>query len=241
ALYRAQLSTAFTEMLRVLKPQRFMVVTFHNTEIKVRNALLLAATDAGFILEQILFQLPPRVSIKSMLHHAGSPIGEYYIRFSKPDPSVTLPPKKLWKKEDVIHKVGEIISEILVKRGEPTSFLWISNLLDEFLFKAGLFPIEDFNTYLEQIKTTKQFSITNQNYWWFAPSYQPTTCNSPLSQRIEQFIRVELQKSPERARSSTVMQDLFNLIYLKFRGVYTPDKFQTNKMIEALLFESIQK
>jgi hypothetical protein len=235
AQYRVQLTTTFTEMIRVLKPHRFLVVTFHNTDIKVRNALLLAATDAGFLLEQILFQLPPRVSIKSMLHHAGSPIGEYYIRFSKPDPSVTSPPKKSWKREDVVQKTEVLISDILMKRGEPTSFLWISNLLDEFLFKEGLFPIENFESYLEEIKTGNLFSITPENIWWFNPPNQPEACSLPLSQRIEEYLRDYLKKNPKMAVSPSAKQDLFNLVYLKFRGKCVPDKFRTNILIEALI------
>ena len=229
-------------MLRVLKSQRFLVVTFHNTDVKVRNALLLAATDAGFLLEQILFQLPPRVSLKSMLHHAGSPIGEYYIRFSKPNPSdPNLFSKKKWNKKEVCQKIGDIISEILIARGEPTSFLWISNLLDEFLFKEGLFPLEHFELYLEEIKISKLFSISSKNIWWFNPSNLPKTCNLPLSQRIETYLRDYLEKNPNIASSSSVKQDLFNLVDLKFRGKCVPDKFQTNTLIEALIFESIEK
>ncbi|MHA1562582.1 MAG: DNA methyltransferase, partial [Promethearchaeota archaeon] len=82
--YEIKLKQVFSEIFRVLKPDKYMVLTFHNTSFKIRNTLINSVISTGFELCQILFQLPPRVSIKSMLHHEGSPIGDYYIRFQKP-------------------------------------------------------------------------------------------------------------------------------------------------------------
>ncbi len=33
---------------------------------------------------------------------------------------------------------------------------------------------------------------------------------------------------------STLKQEIFNRVYKEFRGVYTPDKFQINQLIEEI-------
>jgi len=49
--YRRMLKDAFREMFRVLKSSGTVTVTFHNREIRVWNALVTAAFEAGFVYE----------------------------------------------------------------------------------------------------------------------------------------------------------------------------------------------
>ncbi len=253
--YRSQLLHAFTEIFRVLKRGKFMVVTFHNTSLKIRNTLIETIINAGFSLKQIVFQLPPRVSIKSMLHHSGSPIGDYYIRFLKRTQIPTETPKEKSKKtpysqwdpffldeltlqprkSHIFAKLQAIITKILTSRGEPTLEIWVSNLLDEELFKEHLFPLPAIQEYLDNFLTEAVFIRDSQSYWWFPANSIPTDVKSPLKSRIEVYLTHLLRDINFRDHPSTKKQILFNSIYMKFRGILTPDKFQINQLIEAHL------
>ena len=81
--YFHNLGNVFRECYRVLKTNSYMTVTFHNTDITIRNGLVMSAQQSGFILDSLLLQMPARNSLKSYLHYEKSPIGDYYIRFKK--------------------------------------------------------------------------------------------------------------------------------------------------------------
>ncbi|MHA1518812.1 MAG: DNA methyltransferase [Promethearchaeota archaeon] len=240
--YSDLLVKAFDHLYRILKPDRFMVLTFHNTSIKTRNALLLSVLQAGFDLKQILFQLPPRASIKSMLHYEGSPIGDYYLRFQKVEETQRVYyPEYLTKLQNISDEEKQstlisIITEILQRRGEPTYFIWISNLIDEYLYRALLFPLLDFENLLSAITTKNIFLITKDGKWWFRDSDRITGSDTPLTKRISAYLD-ELLKKPRKIPSTqSKKQFYFNKIYSKFRGVLSPDKFLVNSLIDNSKF-----
>ena len=87
--YRDMLYKIFKECHRVLKPKRWMVMTFHCREFKVWSALHLAAHDAGFKLSEqdgMIYQ-------PSIKHHehtihtraSGSMLGDFILSFQKVD------------------------------------------------------------------------------------------------------------------------------------------------------------
>lgn len=85
--YRLLLEHCFVECHRVLKPERYMVLTFHNREPRAWAALLIAALRAGFELPTngVLFQ----EGIASYRHtaqsrRAGSVLGDFIFSFRKP-------------------------------------------------------------------------------------------------------------------------------------------------------------
>ena len=241
--YKEGLGKVFVELFRVLKPAKFLLVTFHNTSYKTKNALIQAVLEGGFELKQILFQLPPRVSIKSMLHHSGSPIGDYYIRFQKPPSGKRIidAGKKYFSvkmsHQQILNKLRKIIIDILQKRGEPTSFLWISNVLDEFLCREHLFPLPEFESYIEQLQSSDPFFLDDQERWWFSDNDIAAKSAIPLTKRIEQYLETLLMEDPKIFQKSKkpIKQQLFNRIYAEFRGVNTPDKFGVNKIIEKII------
>jgi len=63
-LYYALLNTSVQGMHRVLRPERFLTLTFHNPTFMVRNATVRAGVFAGFDYEHIhhqpLGQVQPR-------------------------------------------------------------------------------------------------------------------------------------------------------------------------------------
>ena len=189
--YETKLKQVFSEVFRVLKPEKYMILTFHNTSFKIRNALINSVISCGFDLCQILFQLPPRVSIKSMLHHEGSPIGDYYIRFQKPHERKDGEKNTILDslgKEEIYKIIKETFIKILKMRGEPTNFIWISNFLDEILYKAQVFPLDDLESYITRLKSSNFFHINKEGKWWFTDESTPNDCEIPLTVQIEEFL-----------------------------------------------------
>ena len=83
--YHKMLRKSFKEIYQVLKPGKYMTVTFHSTDIAVWNSIIKAVVMVGFDLEKIIYQPPARPSAKGLLQPYGSAVGDYYIRFRKPE------------------------------------------------------------------------------------------------------------------------------------------------------------
>ena len=85
--YRTLLYEVFRECHRVLKPGRWMVMTFHNKEFKVWNAIHLAAHDAGFRLAErdgMIYQ-PPITNYTQTIQtrRSNSMLGDFILSFQK--------------------------------------------------------------------------------------------------------------------------------------------------------------
>ncbi|HUT29711.1 MAG TPA: DNA methyltransferase [Sedimentisphaerales bacterium] len=85
--YRTLLYEVFRECHRALKPGRWMVMTFHNKEFKVWNAIHLAAHDAGFKLAEhdgMIYQ-PPIANYTQTIQtrRSGSMLGDFILSFQK--------------------------------------------------------------------------------------------------------------------------------------------------------------
>ncbi len=236
--YKKMLFEVFSECYRVLKDNRFMVVTFHNTDLKIRNALIQSATDAGFLLEQITYQMPPRVSVKSMLHHSGTPIGDLFIRFKKDQKNRRSEPPKTngTIKEEIIKRcIEDIIVRILQERAEPTNWIWISTFLDQELFKQKLYPVENIDEIIHEISKSGRFKVREGYEWWFAKPENEKIPNHPLSQRIEEQIVRIIKENPKlisQAKEKTEKQYIYNELYKIFSGTLTPDKLVVSSILE---------
>jgi len=85
--YRDMLYKIFKECHRVLKPNRWMVMTFHCREFRVWSALHLAAHDAGFKLSEhdgMIYQ--PAIKHHEHTIHtraSGSMLGDFILSFQK--------------------------------------------------------------------------------------------------------------------------------------------------------------
>ncbi len=234
--YKKMLNEVFLECYRVLKDKHFMVVTFHNTDLKIRNALIESATDAGFLLEQITYQMPPRVSVKSMLHHSGTPIGDLFIRFKKEQSrTMSNASKPNESKQNITHTIEEIIAMILQERAEPTNWVWISTFLDQELIKLKLYPIENIDDIIQEISKSGRFLVKEGYEWWFPKPENEKISNPPLSQRIEEQIIRIIKENPKlisQNKEKTEKQFIYNELYKMFSGNLTPDKLAVSKILE---------
>jgi len=80
-VYYGLLSRSFRGMFEMLKPGKYLTVTFHNPTFKVRNATIRAGIFSGFEFQKIHHQPLGQVSAKAMMQPFGSAQGDFYLRF----------------------------------------------------------------------------------------------------------------------------------------------------------------
>jgi DNA modification methylase len=141
AEYRTLLYEVFRECHRVLKSGRWMVMTFHNKEFKVWNAIHLAAHDAGFRLAEhdgLIYQ-PPIANYTQTIQtrRSGSMLGDFILSFQKVEKQPgfrQIPHAEIGRQierlaaEAVLHHKGASLSLIYMKL---MPWLLNNNLLDK--------------------------------------------------------------------------------------------------------------
>jgi hypothetical protein len=179
-------------MFRVLKPRRFLTVTFHNPTFKVRNATIRAGVFAGFEFEKIHHQPLGQVSAKAMMQPFGSAQGDFYLRFSKSEAAVSRPEEIDEARFENI--VVESTVALLAERAEPTPYTVIINYIDPILAKHGFFGSLhtglDINTVLKK-HLDREFVLlpikvgkAEGKLWWFRnTSIVPRLNEIPLTER----------------------------------------------------------
>lgn len=136
-VYNALLNNSFKGFYRVLKPERWLTLTFHNPTFRIRNATVRGGIFAGFNYEHIHHQPLGQVSAKSMLQPFGSARGDFYLRFAR----TAAPTRKMEEvTEDRFRRiVVETCKEVIAMRAEPTPYTILVNQVDPVLAKQGLF------------------------------------------------------------------------------------------------------
>lgn len=233
--YHKMLQAAFRQVFRILKNGKYLTVTFHSTDIKVWNSIINAVVLAGFDLEKIVYQPPARPSAKGLLVPYGSAVGDYYIRFRKPEsakaaetPTVT--------EEQYEKAVVEAAKKILAERGEPTAYTYILNGIIVELKKAGALlagkrnPNDVMKDHVGKdfVLVEAESGKTVGKKWWFKdPSSVPYLDREvPLSDRLETAI-VGVLHQKIKASFDDVLQEVF----MKFPNALTPE---TQKVVDLL-------
>lgn len=242
--YDRMMRQAFAQIYRTLKSKKYMTVTFHSTQIRIRNSLIRAVVFGGFDMEKIIYQPPAVISVKAQRQPYGSAIGDYYIRFMK-----TAKKKKESTKEiDEIRYekvVVESVKKILAERREPTSYSYIINFVDVELEKNGLLLgakleiKEILNKYLDQefvlIKVEEGFNKGTK--WWLKnPSEIAFLHRIPLNERIEKAV-IDVLKS----KDSAVFNDILQYIFMKFPNSLTPETQSIKSMLEEYAMKTKNK
>jgi len=240
--YHKMLTASFRQIYRVLKPGRYLTVTFHSTNIRTWNSIIRAVVLSGFDLEKIVYQPPARASAKGQLVPYGSAVGDYYIRFVKPSLN-----KEGEKKESNNLNYEKIVVDsakrILAQRGEPTPYTQILNSIIVELKKAGALLIGTINPdevmkkhlndefVLIDVKDEKG-KIIGQKWWLKFPDKVPYLKYIPLSDRIETAIINVLNK-----KIKVSFDDILQEIFIKFPNALTPD----TQSIKVILNEYANK
>lgn len=229
--YHNRLYVAFREIFRVLKPHKYLTVTFHNADVKVYNSILRAVIYAGFELDKIIYQPPARASAKALLQPYGSAIGDYYLRFRKhPEAKIRTEEKEI-DEERAKTIVLNCIKAILMERGEPstlTDILKGHTLIYNELRKHGyrFFGAnpESISRVLEENRN-KEFTFIKGEGWWFK---EPSKYHleTPLNERIEQAVLDTLYKKVAS------YDDILQAIYLRFTNAQTPSPNRVKDFLE---------
>ncbi len=199
AVYHSLLSSSFQNMYKVLKPDHYYSLTFHNPTFKIRNATIRAGVFSGFEFQKIHHQPLGQKSAKAMLQPFGSAQGDFYLRFYKPSiDTITSQPEEI---DEVRFEkiVVESTIALLAERAEPTPYTIIINYIDPILAKHGYFSSLktglDINTVLKKHLDAKfvllpaKIGSAEGKLWWFKDtSIVPRLNEIPLTERVEETV-----------------------------------------------------
>jgi len=225
--YYALLSNSFQNMFKVLKPEHYLTLTFHNPTFKVRNATIRAGVFTGFEFQKIHHQELARPSAKSLLQPFGSAQGDFYLRFNKPKAAVSKPEEIDEVRFENI--VVETTIGLLAERAEPTPYTIIINYIDPVLAKHGFFGSLktglDINTVLKK-HLDKEFVLlpaklggAEGKLWWFKDtSIVPRLSEIPLTERVEQTVYRKLYQ-----KGRVTFTEMWDAVSTEFPNSLTSD------------------
>jgi hypothetical protein len=212
--YRNLLYMIFKECHRLLKPNRWLVMTFHNRDFAVWNALHLAAHDAGFVLSEddgMIYQQPIRHYINTIqTRRTGSMLGDFILSFQKAEKR---PRVRMLEDVEIGNKVRTIAADTIRYHG-GAKLAMIYTRLVPFLLNNGLlhkFKENDITPFLR-----KDF-VEKDGRWYFRENIDETGKLRPIEYvpveaRIEYLLR-SLFYEKKRATMDEILEAVFaNLI-----------------------------
>jgi DNA modification methylase/predicted RNA-binding Zn-ribbon protein involved in translation (DUF1610 family) len=230
--YREMLGKIFEECHRVLKPDGWMVMTFHNREFKVWNSIHLAAHDEGFALAEedgMIYQPAIRLYEHTMHTKAsGSMLGDFILSFKRLE---ELPEKKIIPALEVEKRIQQIAGETILHHGGATvsqiytramPFLLNNFLLEDIkerdieqFLKEGFYQKKG-RWYLEHGKMPNPLEEHLKDY--SSQHYGTNDLRSvieqiPVEGRLEFLIRRLLLKNPGGCTHDEILREIYeNLI-----------------------------
>jgi hypothetical protein len=222
ARYKDRLKTSFIEMYRVLKPNGWMSLTFHNRNISIWNALVSAAQEAHFEYVNDNYQVPAVISAKAQTQREGSMTGDIIITFRKP---ADRPPRLMVNQLDAERLIVSEARQIIIERGGIASRDQLMRGIVSILMKAGAldqFRQEGIIDYI----LNKNFAQANSNQWKLRGEEKRDLISYiPLGRRIEWIIQSVLN------RGSATLDDILVAIFTNLKNGRTPE----NQEIYAVL------
>ncbi len=227
-IYERMLKAAFQQIFRVLKSGKWMTVTFHNTNIRAWNAIISSCILAGFDLEKIIYQAPAKPSAKGLLAPYASAIGDYYIRFRKPEVDMKNNIEHV-DEERYRRIVAEAAKKIIAERAEPTAYTFILNgIIVELKQEGALLSGKQNPDDVMKSLLNKEFvlvdaidekgKVVGKKWWLKDPSSVPYLEIIPLADRVETAI-VDVLRRKVKISFDDVLQEIF----IKFPNAMTPE------------------
>jgi hypothetical protein len=224
AEYRILLYEVFRECHRALKPGRWMVMTFHNKEFKVWNAIHLAAHDAGFVLAEqdgMIYQ-PPIANYTQTIQtrRSGSMLGDFVLSFQK---VAAEPAFKQIEHAEIGRQIERLAAEVVLHhKGASLSLIYMkmmpwllnNNLLDKISEKelvpylTNNFEEKDGKWYIKEDPGDElKQALEEYSRHHYKASYEELDF-VPVEARIEYLIKRLLY-----ARGFATQDDILNIIY----------------------------
>lgn len=235
-VYHSLLSSSFQKMFKVIKPEHYLTLTFHNPTFKVRNATIRAGVFAGFEFQKIHHQPLGQISAKSMLQPFGSAQGDFYLRFKKPEFEAVSNPEEIdeLRFEKI---VVETTIKLLAERAEPTPYTIIINFIDPVLAKHGYFSSLhtglDISTVLknhmgnEFVLLPAKIGGAEGKLWWFKDTSIIHHLNEiPLTERVERTVYRQLNQ-----KGKVTFTEVWDAVSTEFPNSLTSD---STSILDAL-------
>lgn len=245
AHYRNMLFRVFQECHRVLKPNRWMTMTFHNREFEVWSATHMAAHDAGFVLAEhdgLIYQ----PAIKLYEHtintrRSGSMLGDFVLSFQKRSVSPSfrvLDHLEIGKHiqrlaaEAVLHHKGATLSVIYMKL---MPWLLNNNLLERISEKEVVpylqrnFREHDGVWYLVKDLESGLREYLEEYSWQHYKAALDEMTYVPVEARLEFLIRRYLY-----AHGSATQDDILNEVYANLINSNAAEYGEINRVLTRL-------
>lgn len=247
-IYRDMLSDAFKEIYRVLKPDKYMTVTFHSREIRYWNALMYAIQIAGFKYVTAIYQIPQREYTNwLMARDPGAMNGDIYITFHKPMikysselEDVNLP--------SIIQNVilPEARQIILLHNGQATLNQLVRGITLSLISKGVMHnpKVRDIN--YEKIFGEFFERLGRSKIWRIKESQRPSPFDYiPLDRRIEWIIYSVFNEKcrEEKVKIKDVKataSDILSAIFTTLRNAKTPENREILEILRGIA-EPIEK
>lgn len=230
-VYRNMLKEAFREAYRVLKPNKYITITFHSREIKYWNTLMFAVQSAGFEYVAAIYQTPQREYTNWIKARSpGEMRGDIYVTFKKPRKR-----KKVRRKELTFLDLADIIKNVVIPRAKETILLHDGKASYDAMARAvTLKLIEEglmHNPLIRDMNYEKLFDEYFEKHgrkkiWKLKEEVSPIEY-IPLGRRIDWLIYSVFNKV---GRKVTV-DDILCAIFTTLRNAKTPE---TTEIMEAL-------
>jgi len=211
-------------MYRVLKRDRFLTVSFHNTKKEPWDSMVRTIVKSQFKLEEVIYQSLSKSFSQSVRGRGDTPPGDYFIRFQK-----LMDKRPLADKFDETKYENKVVSktkDIIAQRNEPTPLLNIMTQVYKDLNNSEiLFGERSIGDILEDHKE-KEFIQREDNYtkeknWWLRDTRN--IFRIPLSKRVEKEIMIILSWLEESLSQSEFKFEILQGILRRLSGPLTPN------------------
>ena len=247
-IYRDMLSEAFKEIYRVLKPNKYMTVTFHSREIKYWNALMYAIQIAGFRYLTAIYQIPQKEYTNWLVAtDPGTMNGDVYITFYKPEMKYLSELKDVDISTVIQNMILPETRQIILLHNGQATFNQLVRGITLYLINKGVMhdpKIRDIN--YEKIFDEHFERLGRSKIWKIKEDQRPSPFNYiPLDRRIEWIIysvfNEKCRKEKVKMRNIGVTASEFlSAIFTTLRNAKTPENREILDILGDIA-EPIQK
>lgn len=231
--YRRKMTNAFKNLHKVLKSDGYLVITFHNQDMREWNDFVIALKNAGFKFDKVTHQYNKRSGESNVSNPYGTTGSDFYIRCVKQN-SVNFTDDHSELSHFILNKTIQIIAE----RAEPTPFSFVVNGLLPEMLEAGYFrpdePAKELHAILDQHIGENKIFFTTKNgngagdYWWFNnPHAHINHPDLPLSDRVQEAVVSLL-----RRKVSVKLDDVIAELFKQYPNGLTPDPKGIKSILE---------
>ncbi len=229
--YKSLLTGVLRECWKKLKPNGWLVMTFHNKDLPVWNSLLVSAYDAGFHLEEtngVIYQPPIKAyTTTSHQRRGGSMLGDFILSFRRSD----TPPSRTKIEEREVEKVilKEVRKVVQYHGGAAMGTIYLQ--LIPFLTNNGLLD-KVAQSDLEPV-IARHFAKYHDR-WYFKDRLDQNGKLKPLDfipaeKRITEFITSTLK----RTRRAT-LDEIYASLYTNLINGMTPETEEIESVLKRI-------